>query len=654
MKKRILSVFLTVAMILTSVVFVIPTVSAEGDDTNEPPTPVAATGLWTESAATAFDGGIAYGTEGHGTEENPYKIATPEQLAYLAKLANEYTIDGRMGVGNSFEGEYFVLTQDIDLSGHYWMPIAATYTKAAGYQFEGLTSRIQLQLSFKGIFDGQNYSITGITFGDGMLDSDKVPAEIAAFGLFGTLCGTVKNLKVEGTAVFTALKSFNIAYYKDGGIAILAGAATEGALIENVEANVFVDVSASKAELLVGGMVAYTSDGATLKNCTLYGSVTSTSTGVALAGGVIACAVDGTDLYNCVNYATVKAVTTKASTIVIAGGLLGKSHANAYADDPDNNFRMGIGAKITGMANCSNYGSISAEGTECKARVGGCIGNAGRGGKGDYLLDSCVNYGEISANYYDKTAKQAGIAPIVGLQETVNAQMRKCLSTTYATCTDATTAADMSNGLLKIIASRKMNGTIIDTECFLSPKGNLFVATGTDLVTAIDGASLRLNPSKKELASLRFDAVLSAEAMIALADMPVKVGTILIPAAVFEAALADSANTAEAMKKLNIDQYRDVKANIAEDGSFSAIYANITEADFATDMIAIPYLSIVLDVKTGASYTLYDEYTVGDSARTVNVKGIAKVYYDTRCDDATDPYYFTGPQLELLEYYMSK
>ena len=46
--------------------------------------------------------------------EDPYQIATAEQLA---KLAND--VNG----GTSYDNTYFVLTSDIDLSAHRWKPI---------------------------------------------------------------------------------------------------------------------------------------------------------------------------------------------------------------------------------------------------------------------------------------------------------------------------------------------------------------------------------------------------------------------------------------------------------------------------------------------------------------------------------------------------
>ncbi|MDR2179753.1 MAG: hypothetical protein LBP21_05565 [Synergistaceae bacterium] len=63
--------------------------------------------LWIDYAADGFDGGT-------GTKDDPYRIATAKQLAYLAKS---------VALGEQYENAYFEVTADIDLAGRDWVPI---------------------------------------------------------------------------------------------------------------------------------------------------------------------------------------------------------------------------------------------------------------------------------------------------------------------------------------------------------------------------------------------------------------------------------------------------------------------------------------------------------------------------------------------------
>lgn len=85
---------------------------------------------WLDFAATDFAGGS-------GTKDDPYQIATAEQLAKLAKEVNS----GAVSQNHSME--YFKLTNSIDLSGHRWVPI--------GY---GNTTNT---FGFYGYFDGNDH-----------------------------------------------------------------------------------------------------------------------------------------------------------------------------------------------------------------------------------------------------------------------------------------------------------------------------------------------------------------------------------------------------------------------------------------------------------------------------------------------------------------
>ena len=107
--------------------------------------------------------------DGAGTVDDPYKISTGAELAYLAEKVNG---------GESYSGNYFKLTSDIRLntddvptSGNEWTPIGNGTAKP-----------------FSGIFDGAGHVISGLYISD------------AAFpGLFGKVSGTVQNLVVQGS-----------------------------------------------------------------------------------------------------------------------------------------------------------------------------------------------------------------------------------------------------------------------------------------------------------------------------------------------------------------------------------------------------------------------------------------------------------------------
>ena len=96
MKKRLLSIFLVLALCLTCV----PSALAVGD--------------------VRFSGG-------DGTVNAPYEISTAHDLFALAEAVNS---------GTSYQGQYFRLTNDIDLEGKAWTPIGNS-ASAQGQQFLG-------------------------------------------------------------------------------------------------------------------------------------------------------------------------------------------------------------------------------------------------------------------------------------------------------------------------------------------------------------------------------------------------------------------------------------------------------------------------------------------------------------------------------------
>ncbi len=153
--------------------------------------------VWDGTVASEFAGGT-------GTEDAPYLIATPAQLAYLAQQVNG---------GEAYEGKYFIQTEDFNLAGENWTPI--------GNGFRNL---------FKGHFDGDNKEIFRL----------NVDITGSYAGLFGCInSGSVKNIRICSGSVKASR------YYAGGIVGDLDGSST----MENCTASVNVSGEAN-----VGGL----------------------------------------------------------------------------------------------------------------------------------------------------------------------------------------------------------------------------------------------------------------------------------------------------------------------------------------------------------------------------------------------------------------
>ena len=185
--------------------------------------------------ATAFQ-------SGSGTEADPYVIFSGAQLAYLAQQVN---------AGTTYEGVYFVLSEDIDLGGQAMTVI-------------GLDS----DHVFKGHIDGKGYVIRNFTItSDGLV-----------VGLFGYFYGTLKNLGIE-TANIAATRTGNGPIYVGGLVAHSSGT------IQNCYSKVTVTAECGYA-VYAGGLVGYNKGSVT--NSYANGDVIANSTNFgAYAGGLI-------------------------------------------------------------------------------------------------------------------------------------------------------------------------------------------------------------------------------------------------------------------------------------------------------------------------------------------------------------------------------
>lgn len=115
----------------------------------------AADGTWSSEGVTSLSG--------EGTETNPYKIGTANELAFLAEKIN---------AGEAkYVGKHYVLVSDINLAGKEWVPIG---TK---------------DKPFAGVFDGKDHKIAGLTIKYVLRSGDE--ADKMYMGLFGATSSDV-------------------------------------------------------------------------------------------------------------------------------------------------------------------------------------------------------------------------------------------------------------------------------------------------------------------------------------------------------------------------------------------------------------------------------------------------------------------------------
>ena len=241
------------------------------------------------SAAAAWDGTAAEGFEsGKGDSSDPYIIKTAEQLAFLAKQVNG---------GETYQGKYFQLEADLDLSGSEWASIGIGERETDG----GTVTK-----PFAGTFDGKNNKISGLTLTAG-LDGQ---------GLFGCSSGTIRNLgTVSGNiSVGSAERTGAICGYSTG-------------TIENCWNSADITGSTEDGKY-VGGICGYSTG--TISGCLNTGDITANS----FIGGICGNTAQGTRISNCFN----------------SGSLTGKEQIGGIA-----------GINLNYITFCINAGELTGE-----------------------------------------------------------------------------------------------------------------------------------------------------------------------------------------------------------------------------------------------------------------------------------------------------
>lgn len=360
---------------------------------------------WDGTIAESFDGG-------DGTEEDPYQIATPQQLALLAHITNDSVV----------EPAYYILTDDICLYNDtiQWTPIGFEIYGQAYWE------------PFSGVFDGNGHSVNNM-----IIDH---PENTHPAGLFGyAQNATIKNLQIDCSSI----KNNNY-------LASLIVARASNTKIENCKTLYSSIAFCQNAGGIVGGIHVFNNDSIYIRNCVNEANLDSIYSG----GGIVGYAIAEVDtcvltIESCINKGNINAKSdsggisgTANQTIIAncqnfgatngwnAGGILGSGRDCIVKNCVNNrsgvfdggeyeaggivavlthgkllncrNFADGSGATIGGIVGvcngteirqCANQGRIWCIGQSC----GGIMGERGYQDDMVYIYD-CYNRGDIIAD----------------------------------------------------------------------------------------------------------------------------------------------------------------------------------------------------------------------------------------------------------------
>lgn len=282
-------------------------------------------------------GAVARVFQGSGTKTDPYIISDATELRKLADDVNS---------GKTFRDEYFKMTADIVINRN--VLTADGELNGSGKDFETWIP-IGLTTPFCGTLDGNGHFISGIYINKDLEDE-------GSWSLFGTLAGTLKNIKLVDSYIkgkYVAGFVSKMAIFSSG-TSSYTPSITKLINYAHIEGSQTVNYSCA-------GIVTRMEEGE-IDKCANYGVLA----GKSIAGICNYCR-HATTIKNCVNYGTLIAINLPTKLFDVTG----IAHS-LYIN----------------INNCANFGRlVGTDGTWVTAYLFG-IGYCNR-------IENCVNYGRL-------------------------------------------------------------------------------------------------------------------------------------------------------------------------------------------------------------------------------------------------------------------
>ena len=325
--------------------------------------------------------------DGEGTEANPFKIRSIEDLVMFSKMINE---------GNNFSGKFIELmcTLNFNSDNSYVDAdkVFVEYGASGDINGDGVCENIKKELttgkgfisignencSLKGDFNGNSNIIKNL-----YIDVDENQTEnVESVGLFAYNRGKIKNLSVTGNI---KVNNENTEYV--GGIVGLnsnSGIFDDGGYIINCKNSCNIEVNNTYTYIYIGGIAG--SDGESTGSSLTYGKIeTSCNNGnitinnkndAIYAGGVAGSVTYQSSMSNCYNIGNILMEGEETAGCNI-GGITG----TASQCEIKNTFNVGKVYINTGIG---------------QKRVGGIEGDSTSA-----ELNNCYNIGDIEFNELD-------------------------------------------------------------------------------------------------------------------------------------------------------------------------------------------------------------------------------------------------------------
>lgn len=335
---------------------------------NEPIIAANADEIAATDCMAAHDGQEGVFVKGSGTKNDPYEIATEEQLNHM-----------RM---HTTEGAFYILTKNIAITKDYAVKAPAVGSGDPNWtagNFQPIGSKEE---PFRGSLDGNEYTISGLNI-TGTIGSSSSKTVASYAGLFGYLAegSTVTELIIDASTISGNQYTGAVAGYNEGTVkycqlgkkGIVNGKTYTGGLVgystqplSSLRNRGEVTGTGANTGGIVGDISA---PGTALQYCQNEGTVTGNESTGGIAGKFVSGADAASTIQECHNKGTVEAGPYNA------GGIAGTASGSIY------------GVTIT---DCSNSGTVTGEG------VNGGIAGFLESKKA--IVIECRNTGEVSGN----------------------------------------------------------------------------------------------------------------------------------------------------------------------------------------------------------------------------------------------------------------